>query len=77
MALNASHLASFDMQAVKEATMQEKGGESVNKGPGPKTERERNLDTTGNARRRGEDPSPDDRERGETSSKEREPPVEI
>ena len=55
--------------------MQEKGGETVNKGPGPKAERE--LDTTGNSGRRGEDPSPDDRERGETSSKEREPPIEI
>ncbi len=31
---------------------------------------ERELDMTGNVRERGEDPSPDDRDRGERSSKE-------
>ncbi len=56
--------------------MQEKGGETVNKGPGRKQEPKGDFEMTGNARRRGEDPSPDDRERGETSVKDRRPPVE-
>jgi hypothetical protein len=34
------------------------------------------FDIAGNARVRGEDPSPDDRARGETSSKEPAPPVD-
>jgi hypothetical protein len=42
------------------------GGDTINSGSAP--EREQDVpDTTGNARRKGEDPSPDDRERGETS----------
>lgn len=47
-----------------------KGGETVNKGPAPERrpedDRER-FEIAGNARAKGEDPSPDDRERGETS----------
>jgi hypothetical protein len=51
-----------------EASMQNKGGETVNKGPGKKPEPSREFDVTGNVKERGEDPSPDDRERGETSN---------
>ncbi len=56
--------------------MQDKGGETVNKGPARKQDGGEDFEMTGNARRRGEDPSPDDRDRGETSVKERRPPVE-
>ncbi len=48
--------------------MQNKGGETVNKGPGKKLEPSHEFDVTGNVKERGEDPSPDDRERGETSN---------
>jgi hypothetical protein len=51
-----------------EASMQNKGGETVNKGPGKKPEPSGEFDVTGNVKERGEDPSPDDRERGETSN---------
>ena len=45
-----------------------KGDDTVNSGPAPERERpEDRLDITGNVREKGEDPSPDDRERGETS----------
>ena len=44
-------------------------GDTINSGPA--SEREQDVpDTAGNARRKGEDPSPDDRERGETSEAE-------
>lgn len=46
--------------------MQRKRSETVNKGPGPKR-RDRAGELAGNARERGQDPSPDDRERGERS----------
>lgn len=38
--------------------------------------REREFDITGNVRRKGEDPSPDDRERGETSQADRPAPID-
>jgi hypothetical protein len=47
-----------------------KGKDTVNAGPAPDRERPEDragFDVTGNVRRKGEDPSPDDRERGETS----------
>ena len=44
-------------------------GETINSGPAPAREQDV-PETAGNARRRGEDPSPDDRERGETSEAE-------
>jgi hypothetical protein len=54
-----------------EASMaNDKGKDAVNAGPAPDRERPEDraeFDISGNARRRGEDPSPDDRERGETS----------
>jgi hypothetical protein len=56
--------------------MQKKGGETVNQGPGSRPERPDNFDITGNARKRGEDPSPDDRQRGETSVQEHESPAD-
>ncbi|HMJ92539.1 MAG TPA: hypothetical protein VK472_00420 [Allosphingosinicella sp.] len=41
-------------------------GETINSGPAP--QREQDVpDVAGNARQKGEDPSPDDRARGETS----------
>lgn len=42
-------------------------GATVNRGPAPEPDREEVGDVAGNARAKGEDPSPDDRERGETS----------
>jgi hypothetical protein len=47
------------------------GGPTINSGgaPKPKAEaRNAEFDIAGNAKRKGEDPSPDDRDRGETSS---------
>lgn len=44
-------------------------GDTINSGPSPARE-EDVPDITGNARRKGEDPSPDDHERGETSKAE-------
>ena len=41
-------------------------GDTINSGPSPEVEQDV-PDAAGNARRKGEDPSPDDRERGETS----------
>jgi hypothetical protein len=45
--------------------------------PKPKAERGEQYDITGNVRLEGEDPSPDDRERGETSNKDRKSPVDL
>ena len=44
--------------------------DTVNSGPASKKEKDSAFDMTGNALRKGEDPSPDDRERGETSAAE-------
>ena len=45
------------------------GGDTINRGPAPQSgRRDPTADAiAGNAREKGEDPSPDDRERGETS----------
>jgi hypothetical protein len=43
------------------------GGDTVNSGPAPGPERDRVGEVAGNVREKGQDPSPDDRERGETS----------
>jgi hypothetical protein len=44
------------------------GGDTINRGPAPKRDdRREEFAIAGNARKRGEAPSPDDRERGETS----------
>lgn len=44
------------------------GGATVNSGPAPEPDRDEVGEVAGNARTKGEDPSPDDRDRGETSS---------
>ena len=44
------------------------GGDTINRGPAPRQGRDDGAAVAGNARERGEDPSPGDRERGETSS---------
>jgi hypothetical protein len=55
--------------------------ETVNQGGAPKPTREERegefAGITGNAREKGEDPSPDDRERGETSSAGDEAPIDL
>ena len=43
------------------------GGDTINSGPAPRR-KEEDAAIAGNARRKGEDPSPDDRDRGETAS---------
>lgn len=60
--------------------MDKNRSETINTGGAPEpTEEERaeEYEIAGNVERHGEDPSPDDRERGETSRKEREAPVDI
>ena len=44
------------------------GGATLNRGPAPEPDRDPVGEVAGNAREKGEDPSPDDRERGETSA---------
>jgi hypothetical protein len=44
------------------------GGPTVNQGPAPEKDRDEVGEVAGNAERKGEKPSPADRERGETSS---------
>ena len=52
-------------------TKQDPKQTTVNAGPSPKGEREKDeFDVTGNVAEKGQDPSPDNRERGETSDKE-------
>ena len=43
------------------------GGATINRGPAPRPDRDKVGEVAGNVREKGEDPSPDDRERGETS----------
>lgn len=43
------------------------GGATINRGPAPEADRDEVGEVAGNVREKGEDPSPDDRERGETS----------
>lgn len=60
--------------------MDRKGSETVNTGGAPEPteeERAKEFEIAGNVRRKGEDPSPDDRDRGETSKKERQAPVDL
>jgi hypothetical protein len=45
-------------------------GGTINRGPAPPPDRGESGSVAGNARLKGEDPSPDDRERGETTSAE-------
>ena len=47
------------------------GGDTINRGPAAKPDESGSGPVAGNAREQGEDPSPDDRERGETSSADR------
>jgi hypothetical protein len=59
---------------------QKKESETVNTGGASEPtakERAREYEIARNARRKGEDPSPDDRERGEISTADRAPPVDI
>ena len=52
-------------------TKQDPKQTTVNAGPSPKGERKKDeFDATGNVAEKGQDPSPDNRERGETSDKE-------
>jgi hypothetical protein len=50
---------------------------TVNSGPAPKKRDTGEFDITGNVREKGEDPSPDDRDRGETTSMDRNSPVDV
>lgn len=54
--------------------------ETINRGPTGEQrlekEREEEFDIADNVKRKGKDPSPDDRERGETSSADRAAPVD-
>ena len=43
------------------------GGPTINRGPAPAKDRDEAGEAAGNARGKGQDPSPDDRARGETS----------
>lgn len=46
------------------------GGDTINRGPAPqRDDDEEEFDITGNTALRNEDPSPDDRPRGETSKR--------
>ncbi len=52
---------------------------TVNMGSAPKPtaeDRAREFEIAGNAREKGEDPSPDNRERGEVSTADRESPID-
>ena len=49
---------------------------TVNQGPAPEPRRDEEADTTGNVKERGQDPSPGDRERGETSDKDKARPID-
>lgn len=53
------------------------GGATINRGPAPEPERDRVGEVAGNVREKGGDPSPDDRDRGETSTAERSAPVDL
>lgn len=50
---------------------------TVNKGPAPQKPETGEFEVTGNVRRKGEDPSPDDRDRGESTSMDRNSPVDV
>ena len=51
---------------------------TVNRGPAPRNKAEEDADdVTGNVKERGKDPSPGDRERGETSDADAKPPIDL
>ena len=43
------------------------GGPTINRGPASEKERDEVGEVAGNVREKGQDPSPDDRDRGETA----------
>ena len=49
---------------------------TVNSGPSPKPKETGEFDIAGNVKDKGEDPSPDDRQRGESTSMDRKSPVD-
>lgn len=51
--------------------------DTVNAGPAPKKPETGEFSIAGNVRLRGEDPSPDDRDRGERTSMDKNSPVDI
>ena len=51
--------------------------DTVNNGPAPNKEEIGEFEIAGNVRQKGEDPSPDDRERGESSGMDRNSPVDV
>ena len=51
-------------------------GDTINSGPAPGVEQDV-PEIAGNARRKGEDPSPDDRDRGETSEADPPDPIDL
>jgi hypothetical protein len=53
------------------------GGVPINRGPAPGPDRDRIGEVAGNAREKGEKPSPGDRERGETSRADGAAPVDL
>ena len=53
------------------------GGATINRGPAPEPDRDTVGEVAGNARAKGGDPSPDDRDRGETSSADESAPVDL
>jgi hypothetical protein len=53
------------------------GGATINRGPAPGRERDEVGEVAGNAGRKGEKPSPGDRDRGETSSADDPAPVDL
>ena len=54
------------------------GGDTINAGSAPEPDRDKQFEgIEGNVRERGEDPSPDDRERGETSDADPPAPVDL
>ena len=52
-------------------------GVTVNAGPAPEPDRDEVGEVAGNVREKGQDPSPDDRDRGETSSADHRAPVDL
>jgi hypothetical protein len=52
------------------------GGDTINSGPSPRRD-EPAPEAAGNVREKGEDPSPDDRQRGEASAADPPAPVDL
>ena len=50
---------------------------TVNQVPAPDRRRDEDADITGNVKERGQHPSPDDRERGETSDADAPAPIDM